>query len=414
MKDVVVIGAGLIGCSAALNLAKKGFRVQIIDSAEPGSGCSFGNAGIIAVDHVAPLASPRTVAGIPRMLVHANSPLRLRPQGIPRMTPWMWKFVRQASPRNYARNTTSLASLVTVAKNGWRRLLESGEIPAKLFRDIGALYVYEKPETNAARRQLIDTFDRFQVEYQELGADEIRAMYLPSLKAKISHGRFMPEMASVANPHRIVQSLFEAARAAGATFIQFRVEGISVKPDGTVTVQAGAEKISADKVLIAAGALSAKLIERLGIKVPLTNERGYHVELEAPSADQLKIPVSFVEAGFTCNPMSEGIRLAGTVEFGAGKKPDWRRADMLVREFSRMFSGAAPKESSRWFGDRPTLPDYLPMIDELPTARNVFVATGHQHLGLTLAPITGELVAQMMAGAPTTVDLSPFRANRFT
>lgn len=413
MKDVVVIGAGLIGCSAALNLAKKGFRVQIIDSAEPGSGCSFGNAGIIAIDHMVPLASPQTVAGIPRMLLHANSPLRLRPLGIPRMTPWMWRFVRQASPRNYARNTTSLASLVTVAKNGWQRLIEFGEIPAELFRDTGALYVYEKPETNAVRRQLIETLDRFHVEYQEMGADEIRARYLPSLTAKISHGRFIRGMASVTNPQRIVQCLFEAARAAGVTFFQARVEGVSVKPDGKVTVQAGAEKIIANKVLISAGALSGKLIGRLGTKVPLTKERGYHVELDALPADQLEIPVSFVEAGFTCNPMSTGIRLAGTVEFGGSEKPDWRRADMLVKEFSRMFSGAAPQESSRWFGDRPTFPDYLPMIDELSTARNVYVATGHQHLGLTLAPITGELVAQMMAGDTTAVDLSPFRANRF-
>ncbi len=329
------------------------------------------------------------------------------------MTPWMWKFVRQASPANYARNTVSLASLVTVAKAGWRRLLESGEIPKELFRDIGALYVYEQPEDNKAREQLIDVLDRFGVEHRELNADQVRANYLPSLKAKISHARYMPGMASVTNPQRVVQSLFGAARSAGVAFRQARVEGFSLGPDGRVTVHAGAGTTTVDKVLVAAGALSAKLIEPLGTSIPLTNERGYHVELKEPSADQLKVPVSFVEAGFTCNPMSTGIRLAGTVEFGGGEKPDWRRADMLVREFTRMFSGASPKESSRWFGDRPTLPDYLPMIDEIPAARNVFVATGHQHLGLTLAPVTGELVAQMIAGAPTAVDLSPFRANRF-
>jgi D-hydroxyproline dehydrogenase len=123
--------------------------------------------------------------------------------------------------------------------------------------------------------------------------------------------------------------------------------------------------------------------------------------------------VSFMEAGFTCNPMSQGIRLAGTVEFGGGDKPDWRRAEMLVSEFGRLFSRTTPKASSRWFGDRPTLPDYLPMIDELPTARNVFVATGHQHLGLTLAPVTGELIAQLISGVPTAVDLAPFKATRF-
>jgi D-hydroxyproline dehydrogenase len=413
MKDVVIIGAGIIGCSAALNLARSGFRAHIIDSSGPGSGCSFGNAGLIAVDHVAPLASPQTVAGLPRMLLQRNSPLRLNTQGIPRMTPWMWKFVRQASSSNFARNTTSLASLVTVAKAGWRRLLDSGEIPRGLFRDIGALYVFEQAEDERTRRQLVDALDRFGVEHQDVTADEVRARYLPALKARISHGRYIPGMASVTNPQQIVQSLFDAARAAGVTFAQARVEGVSPESDGRIAVYAGGTKTVADKVLIAAGAHSAKLMEPLGIKVPLTNERGYHVELEQPSVDELKVPVSFMEAGFTCNPMSQGIRLAGTVEFGGGDKPDWRRADMLVSEFGRLFSGTTPKASSRWFGDRPTLPDYLPMIDELPTARNVFVATGHQHLGLTLAPVTGELIAQMISGVPTAVDLAPFKATRF-
>lgn len=413
MKDVVVIGAGLIGCSAALNLAKRDSERRswtvpsldrVVRSAMQGSSpwTTWRHWPVLKLSRVSR-----------ECFLQQNSPLRLNTQGIPRMTPWMWKFVRQASPANYARNTVSLASLVTVAKAGWRRLLESGEIPKDLFRDIGALYVYEQPEDNKTRDQLIDVLDRFGVEHRELNADEVRANFLPSLKAKISHARYMPGMASVTNPQRVVQSLFEAARSAGVTLRQARVEGISLEPDGRVTVHAGAGTTTVDKVLVAAGALSAKLIEPLGTSIPLTNERGYHVELKEPSADQLKVPVSFVEAGFTCNPMSTGIRLAGTVEFGGGEKPDWRRADMLVREFMRMFSGASPKESSRWFGDRPTLPDYLPMIDEIPTARNVFVATGHQHLGLTLAPVTGELVAQMIAGAPTAVDLSPFRANRF-
>jgi D-hydroxyproline dehydrogenase len=112
--------------------------------------------------------------------------------------------------------------------------------------------------------------------------------------------------------------------------------------------------------------------------------------------------------------MENGIRLAGTVELGAGENPDWRRAGILVAQFARLFPGlAAPKESSRWYGDRPTLPDYLPVIDALPSARNVVVASGHQHLGLTLAPLTGELVSQLMTDRVPAVNLKPFSASRF-
>ncbi|RQR24030.1 FAD-binding oxidoreductase [Burkholderia sp. Bp9142] len=414
MEEVIVIGAGVIGCSAALNLARLGFRVHVVDGSTPGSGCSFGNAGIIAVDHVAPLASPQTVAGIPRMLFQPNGPLRLNARGLPRMASWMLAFAAQSMPSSYRRNTEALASLVTAAAPAWQRLIQSRVLPYDLYRDIGSLYVFERPEKPEARRRHLEILDRYHVDYTELSADRVRAEYLPGLTRAISHARYFPGMASVANPLRVVHTLFDAARSAGATFAQAHVAHVEPLPDGRVGVHAGGNVMAANKVLIAAGARSAELTGKLGTTIPLTSERGYHVDLHEPAADCLRVPVSFVERGFTCNPMENGIRLAGTVELGADDGPDWKRADMLVSQFASLFPDLnSPRMSSRWYGDRPTLPDYLPMIDALPTARNVFVATGHQHLGLTLAPLTGELVAQLIAGNATSIDLNPFGANRF-
>jgi D-hydroxyproline dehydrogenase len=413
MEDVFVIGAGIIGCSAALNLAKQGFRVTIVDSSEPGSGCSFGNAGLIAVDHVAPLASPQTVAGLPRMVLQTQGPLRLNARGVPRMTPWLWQFLKQSTESNYTRNTLALASLVTAAKDAWRRLIDSKVIPTTLYRDIGALYVFERPESPDGQRQLFELLERYQVEHRELSANDVRSEFLPSLTKEISHARYIPAMASVTNPQLIVQSVYDAALSAGARFIRTRVDSINLRSNGGVALTCQGNEVTAGKVLISAGALSGELTARLGTNIPLTKERGYHIELDSPSPNELPVPVSFVEAGFTCNPMDKRIRLAGTVELGAGDKPDWRRADMLVSQFSRLFPGAVPKAANRWFGDRPTFPDYLPMIDELPTAKNVYVATGHQHLGLTLGPVTGELVSRMMSGQKPDVNLDAFRASRF-
>jgi D-hydroxyproline dehydrogenase len=290
MDDVIVIGAGVIGCSAALNLARLGLHVQIVDSAPPGSGCSFGNAGIIAVDHVAPLASPQTVAGIPRMLMERDGPLRLNKLGVPRMTPWMLRFVAQSAPSNFRRNTESLASLVTGAAEAWRRLIDSAVISRETYRDTGALYVFERPEKAEAQRRNLEVLDRFQIEYQELTAKQVRDDYLPALTRDISHARFMPGMSSVANPQRIVQSLFEAARAAGTTFSQARVTDPDLLPDGSVRVHASETTLTARKVLIAAGARSGQLTARFGVKIPLTNERGYHVELLEPPAEHLRVP----------------------------------------------------------------------------------------------------------------------------
>ena len=196
--------------------------------------------------------------------------------------------------------------------------------------------------------------------------------------------------------------------------MQAEVTALHAMADGSIRVQMGADERRARKVVLCAGARTASLARMLGRKIPLTAERGYHVALAAPRPDTLHVPVSFVERGFTCNPLAAGIRLAGTVELGARGGPDFSRADILAAHFARLFPGAqAPQVESRWYGDRPTLPDYLPMIGALPGLPSVVVATGHQHLGLTLGPLTGELVAALISGAPPGVDLAPFGVGRF-
>jgi D-amino-acid dehydrogenase len=166
-----------------------------------------------------------------------------------------------------------------------------------------------------------------------------------------------------------------------------------------------------DRLVLAAGAGAGELAARLGAHAPLTRERGYHAML-APEALALELPVTFAERGFVATPMSGGIRLAGTVELGAGKAPDWRRAAILLDHVRALF-GREFEATSRWFGDRPTLPDYLPMIGPAPRAGNAVLALGHQHLGLTLAAVTARLVAALVAGAPPMLDLAPFRTDRF-
>lgn len=413
MEDILVVGAGIVGANAALNLTARGFRVHIADAGEPGLGCSFGNAGIIAVDHVAPLASPDTLAGLPRMVMQADSPLKLHKRSIPAMAPWMAAFARQSLPANFRRNTASLASAVTMAADAWQRLLAK-PILNDLYRDIGSLYVFEKPADAARERRHLSLLDRYGVAYRTLDAAQVRREYLPTLTERISHARYFPGMASITNPRLAVQRIVDAAIAAGARFVQAPVGEIRPLADGRVGVRIGGDARQFDKLLIAAGARSAALTQPLGLRIPITRERGYHVQLARPSSAAIAVPVSFVERGFTCNPMQDGIRLAGTVEFGPPEAPDWRRAEILAKQFGALFPAEpAPEIATRWFGDRPTLPDYLPMIGELPVARNVFVATGHQHLGLTLGPLTGELIAQRMAGETPAVDLTPFRADRF-
>lgn len=413
MEDIIVVGAGIIGASAAYRLTQAGLRPLVIDAAAPAHGCSFGNAGLIAVDHVAPLASPETMRGVARMLLDPSGPLRLHARALLSMAPWMLRFALAARPNTFARNTAALASLVTHAGDAWQRLVDA-RIVADLYRDIGALYVYEKPVEASAQRKQCALYEKYGVQYQDLTPSQVRERYLPALTPNVSHARYFPAMASVADPLRVAERIFDAARAAGAVFMQAEVTALHAMADGSIRVQMGADERRARKVVLCAGARTASLARMLGRKIPLTAERGYHVALAAPRPDTLHVPVSFVERGFTCNPLAAGIRLAGTVELGARGGPDFSRADILATHFARLFPGAqAPQVESRWYGDRPTLPDYLPMIGALPGLPSVVVATGHQHLGLTLGPLTGELVAALISGAPPGVDLAPFGVGRF-
>ncbi|MGB8839601.1 MAG: FAD-dependent oxidoreductase, partial [Aliidongia sp.] len=214
------------------------------------------------------------------------------------------------------------------------------------------------------------------------------------------------------DPHGVVRGLAERLSADGGKFAWREVTGFDIVENTVRAIQSGECYWAIDHVVLAPGAEAAGLTGQLGAVVPLTRERGYHLMLQ-PAALDLTVPVTFAERGFVMTPMNAGIRLAGTVELGAGAAPDWRRAEILARHARRLFGRPDLAAASRWHGDRPTLPDYLPMIGPSPRASNAVLALGHQHLGLTLAAITGALVADLIAGRPPAVPLAPFRTDRF-
>jgi glycine/D-amino acid oxidase-like deaminating enzyme len=252
------------------------------------------------------------------------------------------------------------------------------------------------------------------VRFEDIAPERVNADFLPNLAVRSLHARHFPDMASVVDPHALVTTIVAAAERRGAIRTEASVSAIEPMSGRPSRVLTSAGAIPCAGVLVCAGADSARLIEPLGYRIPLARERGYHVELDKRGADDIRLPVTFVERGFVCTPMRSVIRLAGTVELGGAREPDWRRAALLTQHFQALFKSPVARELSRWSGDRPTLPDYLPMIGALPGHRNVFVATGHQHLGLTMAAITAELIRALVGGQPAALDLAPFRIERFS
>jgi D-amino-acid dehydrogenase len=414
--DIAVVGAGIIGVGCALRLARQGLRVVVIDQQPPGHGASFGNAGHLATEQVFPIADASILKRLPAMLMDPMGPLRLDWKYLPRALPWFTRLLLNLRPAPFQNTVACLRALNESSLEAWQRLLADIQRPDLLKID-GSLLVFERPESRQAVQALQARLHQQQVpvDYWQAGAIRETA---PQLSEQIQGGLFFPRTGHFIDPYRVVCELVEAAKASGVSFVQQQVQGGYVQEHG-VTLTTGNGCLTASRVLIACGAHSAKLTAALtGKKVPLDTERGYHLMLPQEH-DRLPFPVTSLERKFIMTPMSEGLRLAGTVEFaGLEKPPSMERAWQLHRLSQGLFRKDLSAEAATpWMGFRPSLPDSLPVIDRVCGGK-VLLAFGHQHLGLTQAAVTAEMVVRMALPATThqVTDLTAderFRLDRF-
>lgn len=411
-QSASVIGAGVVGMATARALQREGFAVTVYDPVPPGDSCSFGNAGHIATDHVRPLARLDVLARVPRMLTDRESALVIRWGDIPALLPWFARFAWAARKAEVARGEAALGETMLHALPAWRTLLgEAGG--GGLLVEKGSMIVYEGKagfDAGAAERAIMR---RHGVRLEEITGDEARRR-APGLSPAIVAGVYFSDTAHVVDPHQVVVRLAEAFVRDGGTIAAAKVQRLVVR-DGriaTLSTDAG-DKDAGAWVALCGGVDSALLLQPLGVKAPITSERGYHLMLEGLQAG-FDIPISSGERAFVLTPMAKGLRLAGTVEFGRrDSPPDWYRADRLLTQAKILFPGLAPGPTSRWMGRRPTQPDFRPSIGRVPRVDNLLVGFGHNHIGLTLAAITGLTLASLAMQRRSAIPLEPFAVERF-
>jgi len=412
VRSVAVIGAGIVGISVARHLQRDGCRVTVVDPLPPGQGASFGNAGGIAVTEVVPLSVPGLVWRVPRWVLDPLGPLHLRWPHLPRLVPWLWRFWRAGSRRQAEATSRVLAGLLASVYEDYDILLAETGIRDILHRN-GCISLYESEA--ALRRDSLewDLKRACGVRLERLGPEEIRQLE-PDLAPIFAAGMFMPDWGHVADPHRVVTAIAEVFIRDGGTIRPGRAVDFEVAPEGPrALLTDGGERVAFDQLVVAAGAWSGGLARRLGSRVPLESERGYHATLPRAGV-RLRRMLHSAAGGFVLTPMAMGLRLAGTVELGGlHAPPDYRRAQVLVERATRLLPGLNAEGASVWMGHRPSLPDSLPVIGRSPLFANLFYAFGHGHLGLTEGPTTGRLVAALAAGRPPGIDLAPFRVDRF-
>lgn len=408
---VTVVGAGIVGVSCAAFLQREGFAVTLVDRLEPGFGTSFGNAGSVSPSAILPVAMPGMLRKVPGWLLDPLGPLTIRWRYLPVVLPWLVRFLRHANREEAVRVATAMRSLMETVFEDYADILDPATFDRLIRRD-GCLYVYENRAELDAAGWSLDLRRRLGAQMEEIGGDDIRQLE-PALNRRFDIGIFAPENGRTVDPHLLVRAIAEQVRGKGGTILRAEVRDVEIGPEGPAALITSAGRLAVDRLVLAAGAWSAPLARKLGARLPLETQRGYHVTFADPQIE-VRRTVMWNKRSVFVNPMDCGLRIAGTVELaGLSAAPNMARADKLARIAREMFPDLDTAGATQWMGHRPCLPDSLPVIDRSPRFANTVFAFGHQHVGICSGAPTGRQVASLMAGRPTGIDLRPFAAGRF-
>ena len=409
-RSVAVIGAGIVGASSAVFLQNEGHRVTLWDPRGPAGGASYGNAGIVEASSCLPIATPGILRDIPSMLMDKDGPVIIRPAYFLRALPWLTQLVLATRWSKIERTAQALLSLSRNVLPAYDALL--GIVPVSgVIHDVGRLTVFSTEAGFAggasSRRfatehgMALDVLDRAAIHDLE-----------PHLAPLFSRGVLQPHSRFVSNPKRLVEACVGHVLARGGELRPDAVARIESSDTGCTIVTENGARHAFDAVVVACGAWSQPLCGSLGLSVPLESERGYHLLLPQPEKT-LSRPTLWAEHYINLCPMEEGLRMTVGVEYaGRDASPDYGRAHRLLVHARTMLPSLAGEPKSEWLGLRPSLPDSLPVLGPAPGHPNVVLAFGHNHIGLTLGPATGQVVADLVSGRTPAMDLAPFAPTR--
>ena len=407
---VIVIGAGVVGLSAALMAQARGLSVTVLDREGPAAGASAGNAGAFAFTDILPLASPGILRKAPKWLLDPLGPLTIPPAYALQITPWLYRFWRACSPRAVAASTAAQTALMDLSRAELEPFLSATGTHGMLRKD-GNLQVYESEAEFRASLSGWEARAAHGIDFRHINSDEMADLQ-PGLSPRFTHGTFTPGWWSIADPKDYVLALAERFRANGGAILRAEVTGIQLQGEG-VYIQTKGEPLTADKVVLSAGAHSHRIAATLGERIPLETERGYNTTLPADAVD-LRCQVTFGGHGFVISRLSTGIRVGGAVELGGlSLPPNYKRSEAMLRKAKAFFPGLKTEGGKQWMGFRPSLPDSLPAIGRSRVSPQIVYTFGHGHLGLTQSAGTARLVADLLTNASLPVDLTPFSPQRF-
>ena len=409
--DIAVIGAGIVGTSSALWLQRSGHNVALIDRVAPGMGTSFGNAGVFATYANVPLNSPTLPRRLPGLIFSKESPLHVNWAHVPRMAPWLIRFLRNCTQSRVEGISAALASLLEHAEDGAFPLFKDSGAD-RFIHSRGGLYLYDTEQSFAKAQGEIALRRKHGIKVDVLDPEEVGQLE-PALAKVYAKGVYFPDNHQYVSPSDTIEAMAGHFTATGGTLVSADVKTISKLPDGILEIATSGTPVRCRQLVLAAGAFSKRLFGTLVERLPLETERGFHAVFPGHEG-LLNRPVGWAPGGFYLSPMSHGLRAAGTVDLGGlSDEVHQGNLDHIIRHARRLLPDLPETPDTTWVGHRPTLPDSLPVIGRSSRTPEIILAFGHQHVGMTLGGITGKLVAQIADGTDPMVDLKPFSPQRF-
>lgn len=407
--DIAVVGAGIVGLSCAFHLQRRGHSVLLVDAKGPGAETSFGNAGSISVGNVMPQSVPGIVGKALRMLVDPLAPLKLDWPRLPRTAGWLLDFVRAGRRDRVAEIASALHAINAASRASWLDLADAVDA-RDLVAETGYLRVYSERASFAESAWERELMREHGARFQVLDHAVLRELE-PGLGDAFELGLFQPDALALRDPGALCTRLHARLLARGVRSLTARVDALA-RDGGAYRLSTTAGDVHAAGVLLAAGAWTPRLSSSFGIDVPVLPARGYHL-MFAPQPGVVRRPTLWAERYMVVSPMAGGIRMTSIKEITTvDGTPRPARIRRLEPEARRLFPSLVGEVCSHWSGLRPCTPDSLPIVDRIGDER-VWIATGHGHLGLTQAPVTGEMVAALVDNAAPPIPLAPYRLSRF-
>ncbi|WP_030072899.1 NAD(P)/FAD-dependent oxidoreductase [Halomonas alkaliantarctica] len=410
--QTVVLGAGMVGVSIAWHLQQRGHQVTLVDRRQPGRETSFGNAGIIQREAVRPYPFPRDMKTILSVLPNNRVDIRYRPAGMINAASPLLSYWHNSSSRLYKKIVPEYASLIQLCLKTHAPMIEAAKAD-HLVRREGWLEIYRTPSKLYKRvKEAEEARDLYGVQFSVLDRDTLVEKE-PDISSDIIGAIHWLDPWTVADPGGLVAAYAEAFTQLGGRILQTDIQGLKQQGERW-QVDTAAECLEADNVAVALGPWAGSWMKGLGYHFPTFVKRGYHMHYATQAPAKLHYWLMDAEVGYLLAPMNAGVRLTTGAELDRLESPaDEQQLGAAEKVARSVFPLGERRDASAWKGARPCLPDMKPVIGPAPKHRGLWLAFGHGHQGFTLGPATGQLLADMMEGKPTEIDMTPFRADRF-